>query len=74
MKIIIIIIIILIIVGLSSVSWPRDHIGDALIDNGIGPSPPKQGSKRAKVRVMFVSRAGYPLSSPRGRVVYGGKR
>ena len=37
-------------VGLSSVSWSGDHIGDALIDNGIGPSPPKQGAKRAKVK------------------------
>ena len=65
--------IIIIIVDLSSVSWSRDHIGDALIDNGIGPSPPKQGAKKASQEggVMFVSRAGYPLSSPRGRVVYG---
>ena len=39
-----------IIVGLSSVSWFRDHIGEALIDNGIGPSPQKQGVKRAKVK------------------------
>ena len=23
---------------------------------------------------MFVSRAGYPLSSPRGSIIYGGKR
>ena len=38
------------IVDLSSVSWSRDHIGDALIDNGIGPSPPKQGAKKAKVK------------------------
>ena len=68
--------IIIIIVDLSSVSWSRDHIRDALIDNGIGPSPPKQGAKRASQEggVVFVSRAGYPLSSPRGRVVYGGKR
>ena len=39
-------------VGLSSVSWSGDHIGDALIDNGIGPSPPKQGAKRAKVKTQ----------------------
>ena len=45
-----IIIIIIIIVGLSSVSWSRDHIRDALIDNGIGPSPPKQGARKTKVK------------------------
>ena len=42
--------IIIIIVDLSSVSWSRDHIGDALIDNEIGPSPPKQGAKKAKAK------------------------
>ena len=42
--------IIIIIIGLSSVSWSGDHIGDALIDTGIGPSPPKQEAKRAKVK------------------------
>ena len=62
---------------LSSVSWSRDHIGDALIDNGIGPSPPSKEPRKPLSQeggVVFVSRAGYPLSSPRGRVVYGGKR
>ena len=39
-------IIIIIIVGLSSASWFRDHIGDALIDNGNGPSPPKHEETR----------------------------
>ena len=69
-----IIIMIIILVGLSSVSWSRDHIGDAFIDNGIGPSPPKQGAKRVSQegRVVFVSRAGYPLNSP--KVIYGWKR
>ena len=52
-------IIIIIMVGLSSVSWSRDHIRDALVDNGIGPSPRKQGAKRAKVkREGFCSLAG----------------
>ena len=48
---------IIIIVGLSSVSWSRDHIGDALIDNGIGPSPPTQGAKKVK-REEWCSLAG----------------
>ena len=43
-------IIIIIIVGLSSVSWSKDYTGDALIDNGIGPRPPEQGTKEAKAK------------------------
>ena len=45
-----IVIIIIIIVDLSSVSWSRDHIGDALIDNGIGQVHPSKEPRKPKSR------------------------
>ena len=64
--------------GFSSVSWSKDHIRDALVDNDDDWSKSTQArsqeSQSQEGRVVFVSRAGYPLSSPRGRVIYGGKR